>query len=109
MYDLPFAGPLFDTVTVDRVLASAQRPAAALSEIARTLKDGGRAVVIEDFDSLSAAGAANPIATLREWFAHAGLECQRVHPVDTEDSHLLVALARRPAVGPTLVGLAASG
>lgn len=97
MYDLPFAGPLFDTVTVDRVLATAQRPSAALTEIARTLKDGGRAVVIEDFDTLSTAGAANPIATLREWFAHAGLECQRVHPVDTEDAHLLVALARRPA------------
>ena len=76
MYDLPFAGPLFDTVTVDRVLATAQRPAAALSEIARTLKHGGRAVVIEDFDALSAAGAANPIATLREWFARAGLECR---------------------------------
>jgi DNA-binding transcriptional ArsR family regulator/precorrin-6B methylase 2 len=96
MYDLPFAGPLFDTVTVDRVLATAQRPSAALTEIARTLKDGGRAVVIEDFDTLSTAGGANPIATLREWFARAGLECQRVHPVDTEDAHLLVALARRP-------------
>jgi ArsR family transcriptional regulator len=97
MYDLPFAGPLFDTVTVDRVLATAQRPAAALSEISRTLKSGGRAIVIEDFDTLTGAGTANPIATLREWFARAGLECQRVHPVDTEDSHLLVALARRPA------------
>src|SRR5215208_566545 len=53
MYDLPFAGLLFDTVTVERVLATAQRPAAALSEIARTLKSGGRAVVIEDFDTLS--------------------------------------------------------
>ncbi len=108
MYDLPFAGPLFDTVTADRVLATAQRPAAALNEIARTLKSGGRAVVIEDFDTLISAGAVNPIATLREWFAGAGLECQRVHPIDTEDSHLLVALARRPVVGPTL-GLAASG
>jgi DNA-binding transcriptional ArsR family regulator/precorrin-6B methylase 2 len=97
MYDLPFAGPLFDTVTVDRVLATAQRPSAALNEIARTLKDGGRAVVIEDFDALSSAGALNPIAKLREWFALAGLECQRVHPVDTENAHLLVALARRPA------------
>ncbi len=98
MYDLPFAGPLFDTVTVDRILATAQRPAAALSEIARTLKDGGRAVVIEDFDALSAAGATNPIATLRLWFARAGLDCQRVHPVDIENAHLLVALARRPVV-----------
>lgn len=97
MYDLPFAGALFDTVTVDRVLATSQRPAAALREIARTLKDGGRAVVIEDFDTLSAVAATNPIAVLRDWFARAGLECSRVHPVDTEAAHLLVALARRPA------------
>jgi len=62
------------------------------------LKSGGRAVVIEDFDVLSAVGAANPIATLREWFARAGLECERVHPVDTENAHLLIALARRPVV-----------
>jgi len=88
----------FHTVIVDRILAPAQRPAAALSEIARTLKSGGRAVVIEDFDVLSAVGAANPIATLREWFARAGLECERVHPVDTENAHLLIALARRPVV-----------
>jgi DNA-binding transcriptional ArsR family regulator/precorrin-6B methylase 2 len=98
MYDLPFAGPLFDTATVDRILATARRPAAALSEIARTLKNGGRTVVIEDFDALTAAGAVNPIATLREWFARAGLECERVHPVDIEDAHLLVALARRPVL-----------
>ena len=31
-------------------------PLAALSEIARTLKNGGRAVVIEDFDALSGGG-----------------------------------------------------
>jgi hypothetical protein len=84
-------------VTVDRVLATARQPAAALSEIARTLKDGGRAVIVEDFDALSGAAGANPIAVLREWFARAGLQFERVHPVDTEDGHLLVALARRPA------------
>lgn len=98
MYDLPFAGPLFDTVTVDRILATAQRPAAALTEVARTLKNGGRALVIEDFDTLSGLSAANPIATLREWCARAGLEIERLHPIDTEDAHLLVALARRPVV-----------
>lgn len=97
MYDLPFAGPLFDTVTVDHVLAGAQRPVAALTEIARTLKSGARVVVIEDFDALSATARSNPIATLREWFAGSGLECTRVHPVDTDNAHLLVAVARRVA------------
>jgi DNA-binding transcriptional ArsR family regulator/precorrin-6B methylase 2 len=94
MYDLPFAAPLFDTATVDRVLARAERPLAALKEIARTLKYGGRLVIIEDFDVLSAT-SANPITQLREWCSRAGLECTRVHPVDTESAHLLVALARQ--------------
>jgi ubiquinone/menaquinone biosynthesis C-methylase UbiE len=97
MYDLPFAAPLFDTVVAERVLAGAERPVMALAEIARTLKHGGRAVIIEDFDSLSSSFPANPIATLREWFAKAGLEVSRVRPVDTEAGHLLVAIGRRVA------------
>lgn len=97
MYDLPFAAPLFDTVIAERALAQAERPLAALAEISRTLKHGGRVVVIEDFDSLSATSAANPIATLREWFGKAGLEVSRVRPVDTEAGHLLVAIGRRVA------------
>jgi DNA-binding transcriptional ArsR family regulator len=101
MYDLPFAAPLFDTVVADRVLAEAERPLAALLEIARTLKHGGRAVVVEDFDLLSAASSANPITTLRDWFAKAGLEVSRVRPVDTELGHLLVAVGRRVAHSTT--------
>lgn len=97
MYDLPFAAPLFDTVVAERVLAGAERPLLALAEISRTLKHGGRVAVIEDFDSLIAASPANPIATLREWFAKAGLEVVRVRPVDTEAGHLLVAIGRRVA------------
>lgn len=98
MYDLPFSKPLFDTATADRVLATAERPTAALAEIARTLKQGGRLIVVEDFDRLSerASGAqANALATLRAWFSQAGLECQRMHPVDTECGLLVVAVATR--------------
>jgi DNA-binding transcriptional ArsR family regulator len=94
MYDLPFSAPAFDTATADRVLAHAARPVAALTEIARTLKPGGRLVVIEDFDALSDAGA-NPIAVLRQWLERAGFATTRVHPVDTESMHVLIALARR--------------
>ena len=97
MYDLPFAAPLFDTAVVERVLAEAERPSAALAEISRTLKHGGRLIIIEDFDALSATSATNPIATLREWFGRAGLEFSRVRPVDTEAGHLLVAIGRRAA------------
>lgn len=105
MYDLPFAAPLFDTAIADRVLAQAERPVAALAEIARTLKSGARCIVVEDFDVLSEAGRAqrlaNPMATLRAWFAQAGLACDRIHPVDTERGHLVVAVARR--VSPATV------
>lgn len=102
MYDLPFAASLFDTAIADRVLAQADQPMAALAEIARTLKDGARLIVVEDFDALAADPAhPNPIAILRSWFRQAGLACGRIHPVDTEHGHLLVALARR--VSPAIV------
>ncbi|HKE94148.1 MAG TPA: metalloregulator ArsR/SmtB family transcription factor [Povalibacter sp.] len=100
MYDLPFSTPTFDTATVDRILAQAERPVAALAEIARTLRAGARLVVVEDFDRLSertvdARPTRNPIAMLRAWFAQAGLACDRVHPIDTEHGLLVVAVARR--------------
>jgi len=103
MYDLPFATPMFDTATANRVLAGAERPVAVLCELARTLKDGGRAIIIEDFDALGAGttggreGGTNPIAILRTWCTAAGFDCVRIHPVDTESGHLLIALARRVA------------
>lgn len=94
MYRLPFDAAAFDTAVADRVLAGAATPLAALTEITRTLKPGAQLVVIEDFDALDHA-QSNPIATLRAWFAAAGLECDRIHPIDSERGHLLLAQARR--------------
>ena len=94
MYDLPFAVPTFDIAIVDRVLATAGRPVAALAEIARILKYRGRLVIIDDFDAIAAAGEGNPIANVREWFRDAGLQCVRIRPVDTERGHHMIAVAR---------------
>lgn len=96
MYDLPLASSLFDTAIADRVLAQAEKPLAAIAEIARTLKQGARFIVIENFDALD-DGKNNPIALLRGWCAETGLECGRIHPVDTEQGLLLLVLARRTA------------
>lgn len=95
MYDLPFPPATCDTVTIDRMLAGAERPLLALGEIARTLKPSGRLVVIEDFDVLHESAGANPITTLRQWLMSAGFHCTRVHPIDTESAHLLVTVAQR--------------
>jgi ArsR family transcriptional regulator len=95
VYDLPFATATFDTATVDRLLASAERPQLALAELARAMKAGGRVLIIEDFDSLHDAVKANPITTLRQWLAGAGFDCKRIHPLDTESKHLLIAVAER--------------
>ncbi|MET0498316.1 MAG: metalloregulator ArsR/SmtB family transcription factor [Steroidobacteraceae bacterium] len=94
MYDLPFAIPTFDIAIVDRVLATADRPVAALAEIARILKYRGRLVILDDFDAIAAAGDGNPIANVREWFREAGLQCVRIRPVDTERGHHMIAVAR---------------
>ncbi len=97
VYDLPFAPATFDTATLDRMLATARRPLLALAEIARTLKPGGRLVVIEDFDALFDATKTNPITTLRQWLSRSGFECARIQPMDTESAHLLMAVGDRIA------------
>lgn len=94
MYDLPFADEQFDVVSVGRLLACAEAPLKAVRELGRVLQRGGRLLVLDDFDAL-AASQGNPISTLRQWFAAAGLQFERAHPVDTEHGHMLIALGRR--------------
>jgi SAM-dependent methyltransferase len=93
MYSLPYDDASFDTVSIDRVLASAERPAAAIAEAARTLRPDGRLIVVEDFDQIDARAADNPLAQLRRWFAAAGMNADRMRPCDLAGRHFIVALA----------------
>ena len=93
MYRLPYDDASFDTVSIDRVLAAAERPAAALAEAARTLRPDGRLIVIEDFDQIDARAADNALAQLRRWFATAGMSAERLRPCDVAGRHFIVALA----------------
>jgi len=91
---LPQPADSFDVVLIDRVLATADRPAAALQEAARVLRPGGRMVLVEDFDALERRTPdANPLAVLRGWLAEAGLACDRLRPFDVSSAHLLLAAA----------------
>jgi ArsR family transcriptional regulator len=94
MYSLPCEDAAFDIVTIDRVLALAERPVAALAEAARALRPGGRLVVIEDFEQLAARAADNPLAQLRRWLAGGGFDDARLRPCDLAARHFIVATAR---------------
>jgi ArsR family transcriptional regulator len=100
MYGLPFGDSAFDTVTMDRVLSAAARPRAAIAEAVRTLRPGGRLLIVEDFEAIEARAADNALAELRRWLASAGLPAGRLRPCDLLDRHLVVATARRPQLPP---------
>jgi SAM-dependent methyltransferase len=93
MYSLPYDDACFDTVSIDRVLASAERPAAAIAEAARILRSDGRLIVVEDFDQIDARAGDNPLSQLRRWFAAAGLRADRLRPCDLAGRHFIVAFA----------------
>ncbi|HEY3730582.1 MAG TPA: metalloregulator ArsR/SmtB family transcription factor [Steroidobacteraceae bacterium] len=102
MYGLPFDDASFDTVSIDRVLAAAERPAEVIAESGRTLRSEGRLIVVEDFDQIDARASDNPLAQLRRWFAAAGVRLQRLHPCDVGGRHYIVALgSQRPTAGVT--------
>lgn len=97
MYALPWDAARFDTVTIDRVLAGAERPVAVLREAARVLRRGGRLLVLEGFEAIEAGTGGNPLQRLRAWLADAGLPLQRLRPFDLASGHHLLALARSAA------------
>jgi DNA-binding transcriptional ArsR family regulator len=95
MYALPFETSAFDTITIGRVLAGAERPADVLTEAARTLRKSGRLLVVERFDDIEACTGANPLQSLRQWLDQGGLRLARLRPCDLASGHHLLALAHR--------------
>ena len=99
MYALPFDAAHFDTVTLDRVLAAAERPEAVLSEAARVLRSSGRLLIVEQLADFEACGGGNPRHCLQQWIAAAGLQLTRLRPGDLPSGHQLIAVAQVSAPG----------
>jgi ArsR family transcriptional regulator len=97
MYALPFEAGTFDTVTIGRVLAGAERPVAVLIEAARTLRRSGRLLVVERFDDIEACTGTNPLHSLRQWLDRSDLRLARLRPCDLASGHYLIALVRQAA------------
>lgn len=94
MYDLPFAANTFDAVSLDHVLSAAERPDVALREAARTLRPGGRMIVVDDARRLSMAEDAPPASVLRRWFTTLGARCETIRAIHGDQSRLVLGLAR---------------
>jgi DNA-binding transcriptional ArsR family regulator len=92
---LPHASGEFDSVVLDRVLAAQVRPVDALREAARLLDVRGELIAAEEYEALVArAAGSHPLATLKAWLAEAGLLCVRLHPVDLDGRHVVLAVAQ---------------
>jgi len=102
MYALPFEARRFDTLTIDRVLAGAERPEAVLAEAARVLRSGGRLLVVERFEDIEICTGVNPLRQMRQWLEGAGLRLMRLRPCDLMSGHHLIALAERPAAAQSI-------
>jgi ubiquinone/menaquinone biosynthesis C-methylase UbiE len=111
---LPFDDASFDTVGLTFVLCTVPDPSAALAEIARVLKPGGRLLFLEHVRSPDPGLASWQDRLHGAWyvFGH-GCHCNRDTLATIEGSPLQIEDARRgevpgtvPLVKPMLVGAA---
>lgn len=97
--DFARAGSGFGLVLLDHPAAGAALPR-LLAQARDALAAGGHLWMFEGYDALESAGARvveHPLARLRRLLSDAGLECERISPVEADGTHVLAALARAAA------------
>ncbi|MGB8693585.1 MAG: metalloregulator ArsR/SmtB family transcription factor [Steroidobacteraceae bacterium] len=104
MYALPFDAAHFDTVTLDRVLAAAERPTAVLGEALRVLRSSGRLLIVERLADIEACGGGDPRQCLQQWVAASGLQLTRLRCCELPDGQQLIAVAQVAACGSEAFG-----
>ena len=88
MYDLSFPEGHFDTVTMDRVLGTADNPTEAVCEAARVIRDAGHLLIVET------AGPTTDDSKLAECIEDAGLALLDLRR--TARGTAIVVIATRP-------------
>jgi len=90
MYELPFADGEFDTVILDDVLGTAERPMTAINEARRLLKPSGRLLLLAQVD----AGALDKLQDqLVVWCRTAGLRLAPPRRIPSKQPRWLLAVA----------------
>ena len=92
MYELPFADGEFDTVILDDVLGSAERPMVAIAEASRILKSGGRLLVLAQSDGDNLDELRKRIAV---WCGASGLRLGPPRQIPAKNPQWLLAVASR--------------
>jgi len=90
MYELPFADGEFDTVILDDVLGTAERPMTAINEARRLLKPGGRLLLLAQVD---AGGIDKFQDQLVIWCRTAGLRLAPPRRIPSKQPRWLLAVA----------------
>ncbi len=93
MYALPFDDGAFDTVILDDVLFSAERPAEAMLEAARLATPNGRLVLLSRTD---AAKSREHTRQLADWCAEAGVRMAAPRALPAVEPRWLFAVATKP-------------
>ena len=95
MYALPFNDKSFDAITFDQVLSSAEKPADALREATRVLRDSGRIIVVESKQRLTEVSADKPQLVMRQWLDRTGVEYDRIKAVNVGEVKLLLGVGKK--------------
>jgi ArsR family transcriptional regulator len=90
MYSLPFDDDEFDTIILDDVMGSAERPTEAIEETLRLLKPGGRVIFLS---SLEAGDATSLREKLADWAAQTGLRLAPPRAIPDKNPGWLLGVA----------------
>jgi ArsR family transcriptional regulator len=102
--ELARSGAHFDALLLDHPAASGEALVRMLEEARSLLAPAGRLWIFEPYESLEGARGRvieHPLARLRRLLGAAGLYCERLSPIEADGAHVLAAVARPLAAGPS--------